>query len=107
MGGVCVQLGPPYLKLCHELDVPPAETLVPAIQLCVHAPAAIAAGGARRALAGSDGHVKLEDDEGGAAGGHYIEGALVPGDLALQVVCNDMSGVLYPASCRVQVRCTL
>jgi hypothetical protein len=89
-----VQMGPKYMKLCEELDLLPAQNLVPAIQLSIYAPA-LSLPGPKRVRLESEGLVK-EDEEA-------AEGLLVPEDLALKVICNETTATLHPANCRVHV----
>jgi SAND domain len=115
-----VQLGPPYLRHCAELQVLAAQPLVPAIQLVLFAPSAPqpppAVRIAKRGREAAAVAVLAPTSSGGgagaavatasgcgdpAAGAEELEADLVPADLRLEVVCNDMTGTLNPATCKV------
>ena len=99
----CKQVGNSYLQLCHEIDKPAHEELVPVIHLSCHS----------AARAAEEAQQRQAHAVAAAAAGANNERTsmevkravkLPPDDLYVSVVCNNVTAMLHPATCRVRAK---
>lgn len=108
-----MQYGPAYFKLCDEAGHMPSPQIVPSAQAAIFSaprpapPAAEALPtpkpaprpsrpGAKRQM--DEMFATIDIDDGDAEGGPL---PVAPDDISLQVMCNDVYGLLNPATCKV------
>lgn len=98
-----VQAGRVYLKLCGELRQPPHQEIFPVVHLTLHGASCSSSAAADTVANRNEARIVAPSRTSAPAALQQAKPLKAPPeDLFVMVMCNNVTGRLHPASCRVE-----